>query len=80
MAGSSDQSDREFFEMYPMRKDYVRAPLAGEFEDILIPPDAQVHVFWINQRTLVKALELPRGERLATKLEVFVPPPVERAA
>jgi hypothetical protein len=63
-------SDQAYFAAHKTKGEYVRAPLPGEFDGVAIPPEARVRVFLINGRSLVKALELPSGERLATVLEV----------
>ena len=73
--------DRDYFATNRTKSEYTRAPLAGEFGDLDVPADAFVRVFLINQRSLVKALELPGGERLGTTIERFkVTEAVERAA
>lgn len=70
MAMPSISSDQAYFAAHKTKGEYVRAPLPNEFTGMVIPPEARVRVFLINGRTLVKALELPNGERLATALEV----------
>ncbi|WP_026370293.1 hypothetical protein [Kallotenue papyrolyticum] len=62
--------DWAFFEANRTKMDYVRAPQPGEFTDIEIPEGSRVHVYLINRRSLVKALELPTGERIATVMEL----------
>jgi hypothetical protein len=61
--------DRDYFARHSAKLDYVRDPLPGEFDDVVVPADAYVRVFAINPRTYVKALERPTGERLATVIE-----------
>lgn len=63
--------DRDYFATNRTKSEYTRAPFAGEFGSLEIPAHAFVRVFLINQRSLVKALELPSGERLATMIERF---------
>ncbi len=63
--------DRDYFATNRTKSEYIRPPLDGEFEEVNVPADAFVRVFLINQRSLVKALELPGGERLATMIERF---------
>jgi hypothetical protein len=67
---TEETNDRAYFAAHKARKEYVRAPWPNEFDEMHIPAEARVRVYWINQRALVKALELPNGERLATVLEV----------
>lgn len=61
--------DRAYFEENRAKMEYVRAPLPGEFEEIDIPEGSRVRVYLINRRSLVKALESPTGERMATIIE-----------
>jgi hypothetical protein len=61
--------DKDFFEAHQTRTEYVRDPLPGEFAEVDIPANAFVRVFRINQRALVKALETPTGERVATVMQ-----------
>ncbi len=61
--------DREYFEGNKDKMEYVRAPQPNEFAGVKIPKGARVRVYLINRRSLVKALEVPTGERLATIIE-----------
>ncbi len=61
--------DREYFEANTGKMEYVRAPQPNEFTGLEIPEGARVRVYLINRRSLVKALEVPTGERLATIIE-----------
>jgi hypothetical protein len=63
--------DRDYFAANRTKSEYTRAPFDGEFGALNVPAEAIVRVFLINQRSLVKALELPSGERLATTIERF---------
>jgi hypothetical protein len=63
--------DRDYFATNRTKSEYTRAPFDGEFGALNVPADAFVRVFLINQRSLVKALELPTGERLTTMIERF---------
>ncbi len=62
-------SDWAFFEANRAKMEYVRAPLPGEFDGVDIPEGSFVRVYLINRRSLVKALESPTGERVATVME-----------
>ena len=61
--------DRDYFAAHKDKLEYVRAPLPDEFANTQLPADARVRVFLINRRTLVKVLERPGGERLATVID-----------
>jgi hypothetical protein len=61
--------DWAFFEENKTKMEYVRAPLPGEFDGIDVPEGSFVRVYLINRRSLVKALEAPTGERVATIME-----------
>ncbi len=64
--GQNTDIDRDFFATNKSKLEYVREPMPNEFGDLTFPPDARVRVYCINQRSRVKVLELPTGERLAT--------------
>jgi len=66
-------SDAEFFASHRDKTEYVRAPLPGEFADVTHRHDHRVRVYFINRRTVVKALESGDGERLATLIETIIP-------
>ncbi len=66
MQHNSDVVDRDYFAANKNKLEYVRAPMPNEFEDVVVPAEARVRVYRINQRSRVKVLESPTGERLAT--------------
>lgn len=73
-------SDAEFFAAHRDKTEYVRAPLPGEFTDVKYHHDTRVRVYFINRRTVVKALESDEGERLATLIETIIPVEPREAA
>ncbi len=48
---------------------YQRAPIAQEWPDLLVPPQAVVTVHLINAHCTVRVLGLPHGPRLAEVLD-----------
>ena len=73
-------SDAEFFASHRDKTEYVRSPLPGEFTELNPRQEHRVRVYFINRRTVVKALESGEGERLATQIELITPVEPREAA
>lgn len=73
-------SDAEFFASHRDKTEYVRALMPGEFAEVTHGQDHRVRVYFINRRTVVKALESSAGERLATQIETITPVEPREAA
>ena len=61
--------DTAYFQMHPDAWEYRRAPLPHEWGDRAIPVGARVCVYLVTGQCVVRALEGPRGERLATVMD-----------
>ncbi len=66
---TSYEHDQQWFTLHPTSHQYQRAPLAYEWPDVSVPPDAIVTVHLINARCTVRVLARPKGRRVAEALD-----------
>jgi hypothetical protein len=62
--------DKAYFQAHPAVWEYRRAPLADEWTSLVMPARASVHVYLVTCHCVVRGLEGPRGERLATVIDI----------
>ncbi len=61
--------DTAYFQAHPDAWEYHRAPLPDEWGQRALPVGACVRVYLVTGQGVVRALEGPRGERLATVMD-----------
>jgi hypothetical protein len=66
---TSYEHDRQWFTLHPSMHHYQRAPIAHEWPDLSVPPQAVVTVHLINAHCTVRVLGVPHGPRLAEVLD-----------
>ena len=72
--------DTAYFQAHPDTWQYCRALLPDEWGNLAVPRGARVRVYLVTCQCVVRALEGPHGERLATVIDSEETPAVRSRA